>query len=204
MCKDHWRSLVPGMERTRSARLTDSHWTAKCRTACWLQRARKSIDNREWRDAALVSRRLWWARVLWPEKLRLSDLELLPAAPSVLHGVVLREKRYRRKKDSHWRVQRGERMAIAVVACQTCMATRCLDQLPVHRLLRYHGLSGRDTAQAVTFQHLATMWRCNVSRRARAKAPTHSRHNQMTEGKWFGSNPVQHQWVSRIASDESR
>ena len=116
MCKVHWRSLVPGRGHTRSARLTDSYWTAKRRTACWLQRARKSIDNRDWPDAALVSRRLWWAIVLCGQRrLRFSDLELLPAAPSVLHGVVSNEKRNRGKKDSHWRIHvpRGERMAMA-------------------------------------------------------------------------------------------
>ena len=103
-------------------------------------------------------------------RLRLSDLELLPAAPSVLHGVVSSD------------VQRGETMAIAAVACQTCMATRCLDQLPVHRLLRCHGLSGGDTAQAVTLQHLATMWRHNSLGRARGVTPTHSDPYQMAEG----------------------
>ena len=68
------------------------------------------------------------------------------------------------KKHSLWRVQRGKRNAIAMVACQACMATRCLNQLHVHQLLRCHGLNERDAAQAVILQTLATMRRCNVSR----------------------------------------
>ena len=46
-------------------------------------------------------------------RFRLSDLELLLAAPYVLHCVVSSEERNRGKKHSHCRVQRGKRMAIA-------------------------------------------------------------------------------------------
>ena len=42
-----------------------------------------------------------------------SHLELLLAAPSLLHGAVSSGERNWSKKHSHWRVQRGKRMAIA-------------------------------------------------------------------------------------------
>ena len=73
-------------------------------------------------------------------------------------------------------------MAIAVVAWQTCMATRCVNKLPVHRLWRATASVEGQTVQAVTLQHLATMRRHNSLGRARGVAPTHSDPHQMTEG----------------------